>query len=197
MVQHPFDRSRSIHKDFQHNRHCSDTGASSCTVAVFAFRRVVPKPPASHEHVHHDVGTHLSPTLALGDDPEPLAVHSHRHHVVMCPCVSCWDVPFFVAAFETVDFARTSQDHPSVHVSDFTLSCVCSPASLFCECVSLVIPASAVHTVCCSLVPWFVKGLRCSLAVVMALHEPLAIVMALHESLAMALHGFPASLSTC
>ena len=46
-------------------------------------------------------------------------------------------------------------------------------------------PASTVHTVFCSVVPWFVKGLRCSLAVVMALHEPLT----------MALHGFPASLS--
>ena len=45
------------------------------------------------------------------------------------------------------------------------------------------------------MVPWFVKGLRSSLAVVMALHEPLAVVMALHEPLAMALHGFPASLS--
>ena len=29
------------------------------------------------------------------------------------------------------------QDHPSVHVLGFTLSCVRSPASLFCECVSL------------------------------------------------------------
>ena len=56
-------------------------------------------------------------------------------------------------------------------------------------------PTRAVHTVFCSVVPWFVKGLRCSLAVVMALHEPLAVVMALHEPLAMALHGFPSSLS--
>ena len=46
-------------------------------------------------------------------------------------------------------------------------------------------PASAVHTVFCSVVPWFVKDLRSCLAVVMALHEPLAV----------ALHGFPASLS--
>ena len=56
-------------------------------------------------------------------------------------------------------------------------------------------PASAVHTVFCSVVPWFVKGLRSSLAVVMALHEPLAVFMALHEPLAMALHGSPVSLS--
>ena len=33
--------------------------------------------------------------------------------------------------------ASFHQDHPSVHVSGFTLSCVRSPASLFCECVSL------------------------------------------------------------
>ena len=33
--------------------------------------------------------------------------------------------------------ASFHQDHPSVHVSAFTLSCVRSPASLFCECVSL------------------------------------------------------------
>ena len=42
------------------------------------------------------------------------------------------------------------------------------------------------HTVFCSVVPWFVKGLRCS---------SLAVVMALHEPLTMALHGSPASLS--
>ena len=47
-------------------------------------------------------------------------------------------------------------------------------------------PASAVHTVFCSVVPWFVKGLSSSLAVVVALHEPLA----------MALHGSPACFPT-
>ena len=70
---------------------------SSCTVAVFVRTLsgdLFPKPPASHEHGHHDVVTHLSPTFALGDDPESLSVHSHRHHVVMCPCVSCLSVPF-------------------------------------------------------------------------------------------------------
>ena len=53
-----------------------------------------------------------------------------------------------------------------------------------CECVSLAPRAPHTHRLR-SVVPWFVKGLRSSLAVVMALHEPLA----------MALHGSPASLS--
>ena len=72
---------------------------SQCSYAL-SLGRVVPKRPTSHEHRHHDVvGTHLSSTFALGDDPEPLAVHSHRHHVVMCPCLSCWDEPSSAAAF--------------------------------------------------------------------------------------------------
>ena len=78
-----------------------------------------------------------------------------------------------------------------------SLKLLCSLPRRRCLRMRLSRPASAVHTVFCSVVPWFVKGLRCSLAVVMALHEPLPIFMALHESLAMALHGFPASLSTC
>ena len=69
------------------------------------------------------------------------------------------------------------------------------PGVAVCECVSLAPRAPYTHTVFRSVVPWFVKGLRSSLAVVMALHEPLAVVMALHEPLAMALHGSPASLS--
>ena len=81
----------------------------------------------------------------------------------------------------------------------FTQSAVLSFAHLLrrrCLRVRQSRPTSAVHTVFCSVMPWFVKGLRCSsLAVVMALHEPLAVVMALHEPLAMALHGSPASLS--
>ena len=93
--------------------------------------------------------------------------------------------------------ASFHQDHPSVHVhSGFWLE-LCSLPGVAVLRVRQSRPASTVHTVFCSVVPWFVKGLRCSLAVVMALHEPLAIFMALHESLAMALHGFPASLSTC
>mmetsp|Transcript_39190 Transcript_39190/g.104050 ORF Transcript_39190/g.104050 Transcript_39190/m.104050 type:complete len:343 (-) Transcript_39190:114-1142(-) len=51
--------------------------------------RIVPEPPAPHERRRDDVvGAHLSPTLALGDDPEPPAVRSPRRHVVVCPCVS-------------------------------------------------------------------------------------------------------------
>ena len=88
--------------------------------------------------------------------------------------------------------ASFHQDHPSVgpHVhSGFWLE-LCSLPGVAVLRVRQSRPASAVHTVFCSVVPWFVKDLRCSLAVVMALHEPLAVVM-----LAMALHGSPASLS--
>ena len=81
--------------------------------------------------------------------------------------------------------ASFHQDRPSVHVhSGFWLE-LCSLPGVAVLRVRQSRPASAVHTVFCSVVPWFVKGLRCSLAVVMALHEPLA----------MALHGSPASLS--
>ena len=83
--------------------------------------------------------------------------------------------------------ASFHQNHPSVHIhSGFWLE-LCSLPGVAVLRVRQSRAASAVNTVFCTVVPWFVKGLRCSLAV----------VMALHESLAMALHGFPASLSTC
>ena len=69
--------------------------------------------------------------------------------------------------------ASCHQDHPSVRVSGFTLSCVRSPASLFCECVSLVPRAPYTHRLR-SVVPWFAKGLRCSRA------DPRVLIRTLH-----------------
>ena len=56
-------------------------------------------------------------------------------------------------------FSFFSRIHPSVHVSDFTSSCVCSPASLFCECVRSRPPSAVRHRLLQCGCPWFVKGL--------------------------------------
>ena len=83
--------------------------------------------------------------------------------------------------------ASFHQDHLYVrfHPVGCLELCSPSPASLFAS-ASVSPHERRTHTVFCSVVPWFVKGLRCS---------SLAVVMALHEPLTMALHGSPASLS--